>query len=106
MADIQKAFLQINIDKEDRNFTRFYWSNNPEDDNEEIYRMTRFLFGVCSSHFLLAATIKYHLKRHIEQFPMTCELLEISLNVDDLITGREDIEFAFKTSQEAFTLAA
>ncbi|GBM11079.1 hypothetical protein AVEN_206495-1 [Araneus ventricosus] len=103
-ADIQKAFLQINIDEEDRNFTRFYWSNNPEDGNEEIYRMTRVLFGVCSSPFLLAATIKYHLKRYVEQFPMTCELLENSLYVDDLITGREDIESAFKTSLEAFNI--
>ncbi|GBM01529.1 hypothetical protein AVEN_202404-1 [Araneus ventricosus] len=103
-ADIQKAFLQINIDEEDRNFTRFYWSNNTEDGNEEIYRMTRVLFGVCSSPFLLAATIKYHLKRYVEQFPMTCELLENSLYVDDLITGREDIESAFKTSLEAFNI--
>ncbi|GBN56381.1 hypothetical protein AVEN_73426-1 [Araneus ventricosus] len=66
--------------------------------------MTRVLFGVCSSPFLLAATIKYYLKRYVEQFPMTCELIENSLYVDDLITGREDIEYAFKTSLEAFNI--
>ncbi|GBO06104.1 hypothetical protein AVEN_55895-1 [Araneus ventricosus] len=103
-SDIQKAFLQINIEEGDRNFTRFYWSNNPEDDNKEIYRMTTVLFGVFSSPFLLAVTAKYHLKRCIEQFPMTHELLENSLYVDDLITGPENIESAFKSSLEAFNI--
>ncbi|CAL1262170.1 unnamed protein product, partial [Larinioides sclopetarius] len=66
--------------------------------------MTRVLFGVCSSPFLLAATIKYHLKRYVEKFPTTCEILNNHLYVDDLITGQEDIESAFKTSLEAFNI--
>ncbi|CAL1282487.1 unnamed protein product [Larinioides sclopetarius] len=63
IADLEKAFLQIQIKKEDRDFTRFFWIDNTEDKEVDIYRMTRVLFGVCSSPFLLAATIKYHLKR-------------------------------------------
>ncbi|GFW36936.1 DUF1758 domain-containing protein [Trichonephila clavipes] len=69
-ADIKQAFLQIQLDEEDRDVTRFLWNENPDGPEELIqsYRMTRVLFGVSSSPFLLAATIKHHLKRYVENF--------------------------------------
>ncbi|XP_055924888.1 uncharacterized protein LOC129956901 [Argiope bruennichi] len=69
-----------------------------------IYRMTRVLFGVSSSPFLLAATIKYHLKRYVDNFPDTCAILNNSLYVDDLISGRQNVEDALKTSLESFKI--
>ncbi|GFX98643.1 uncharacterized protein TNCV_1502211 [Trichonephila clavipes] len=66
VADIKMAFLMIEIDESERDFTRFFWDENPGIDLEnkrlDIFRMTRVLFGVKSSPFLLAATIKHHLK--------------------------------------------
>ncbi|GFY18345.1 uncharacterized protein TNCV_2047511 [Trichonephila clavipes] len=93
-ADIKQAFLQIQLDEEDRDVTRFLWNENPDGPEELIqsYRMTRVLFGVSSSPFLLAATIKHHLKRYVEKFPETCEMLNNSLYVDDLVSGRENVE--------------
>ncbi|GFT71577.1 reverse transcriptase domain-containing protein [Trichonephila clavipes] len=65
-ADIKMAFLMIEIDESERDITRFFWDENPGIDLEnkrlDIFRMTRVLFGVKSSPFLLAATIKHHLK--------------------------------------------
>ncbi|GFS65861.1 uncharacterized protein TNCV_390871 [Trichonephila clavipes] len=102
-ADIKQAFLQIQLDEEDRDVTRFLWNENPNGPEELIqsYRMTRVLFGVSSSPFLLAATIKHYLKRYVEKFPETCEMLNNSLYVDDLVSGRENVEQAFKTSLES-----
>ncbi|GFW74357.1 uncharacterized protein TNCV_2412561 [Trichonephila clavipes] len=102
-ADIKQAFLQIQLDEEDRDVTRFLWNENPDGPEELIqsYRMTRVLFGISSSPFLLAATIKHHLKRYVEKFPETCEMLNNSLYVDDLVSGRENVEQAFKTSLES-----
>ncbi|GFU62316.1 integrase catalytic domain-containing protein [Trichonephila clavipes] len=102
-AVIKQAFLQIQLDEEDRDVTRFLWNENPNGPEELIqsYRMTRVLFGVSSSPFLLAATIKHHLKRYVEKFPETCEMLNNSLYVDDLVSGRENVEQAFKTSLES-----
>ncbi|GFX47237.1 integrase catalytic domain-containing protein [Trichonephila clavipes] len=93
----------IQLDEEDRDVTRFLWNENPNGPEELIqsYRMTRVLFGVSSSPFLLAATIKHHLKRYVEKFPETCEMLNNSLYVDDLVSGRENVEQAFKTSLES-----
>ncbi|GFT98235.1 reverse transcriptase domain-containing protein [Trichonephila clavipes] len=102
-ADIKQAFLHIQLDEEDRDVTRFLWNENPDGPEELIqsYRMTHVLFGVSSSLFLLAATIKHHLKRYVEKFPETCEMLNNSLYVDNLISGRENVEQAFKTSLES-----
>ncbi|GFS89345.1 uncharacterized protein TNCV_3400091 [Trichonephila clavipes] len=46
-ADIKQAFLQIQLDEEDRDVTRFLWNENPNGPEELIqsYRMTRVLFG-------------------------------------------------------------
>ncbi|XP_035223434.1 uncharacterized protein LOC118196140, partial [Stegodyphus dumicola] len=49
VADIKMAFLQIEIDESERNYTRFFWEEDPGTDDEnkklEIFRMTRVLFG-------------------------------------------------------------
>ncbi|XP_055929765.1 uncharacterized protein LOC129960379 [Argiope bruennichi] len=60
-SDIQGAFLKIGIAKEDRDYLRFFWF--PDDQvskSHKILRMTRVLFGVTSSPFMLSATIKCH----------------------------------------------
>ncbi|GFV90197.1 reverse transcriptase domain-containing protein [Trichonephila clavipes] len=75
VADIKMAFLMIEIDESERDFTRFFWDENPginlENKRLDIFRMTRVLFGVKSSLFLLAATIKHHLKKYVDIFPDT-----------------------------------
>jgi len=46
-ADIKKALLNIGISPEHRNYLRFLWINNidDEDPNVEVYRITRLVFG-------------------------------------------------------------
>ncbi|XP_053388631.1 uncharacterized protein LOC128551742 [Mercenaria mercenaria] len=46
-ADIEKAFLQIGLHKDDRDVTRFFWLSNPNDPNSPLvtYRFKSVLFG-------------------------------------------------------------
>ncbi|GFX71396.1 uncharacterized protein TNCV_2454071 [Trichonephila clavipes] len=88
------AFLLIEIDESERDFTRFFWDENPGIDLEnkrlDIFRMTRALFGVKS--FLLAATIKHHFKKYVDIFSDTFNHLNQSLYVDDVLYGNVSVQ--------------
>ena len=62
VADLEKAFLQVALYPSDRDVTRFLWKKRPSDSVPTTYRMTRVIFGVNASPFLLQATIRHHLK--------------------------------------------
>ncbi|UYV83459.1 hypothetical protein LAZ67_23001100 [Cordylochernes scorpioides] len=64
VADIEKAFLQISVTKEDRQFLRFLWWEDGKQENLRIYQHKGMVFGVTSSPFLLAATLKLHLEQY------------------------------------------
>ncbi|KAJ8035376.1 hypothetical protein HOLleu_22587 [Holothuria leucospilota] len=59
VSDITKAFLQINVQIEDRDAHRFFWKIG---NNVRVMRFTRVPFGNCASPFLLNATVKHHLR--------------------------------------------
>ncbi|XP_037276791.1 uncharacterized protein LOC119169883 [Rhipicephalus microplus] len=92
-ADIEKAFLQISLRKEDRDAARFLWYEEVPRKKKpspplEAWRMTRVPFGVTSSPFLLAATIRHHLGM-VDSSSGTARILAESLYVDNPITGTD-----------------
>lgn len=60
IADIRKAFLQIGLEINDRNFVKFLWYD--KDNNLKIFRHARVVFGITCSPFLLGAVLEYHLQ--------------------------------------------
>ncbi|GFV05934.1 integrase catalytic domain-containing protein [Trichonephila clavipes] len=102
-ADVKSAFLQIELDFRDRDFTRFFWTDNL---NNEPYvlNFTRVLFGLRPSPYLLAATLKHHFKKYKEQYPHTFEMLNSSIYVDDLICGQNDAPDALRTTLECLQI--
>ncbi|XP_037932497.1 uncharacterized protein LOC119667279 [Teleopsis dalmanni] len=97
-ADIEKAFLQISLNQNDRDSHRFLWYKNLRDDNKpaEIatYRMARVTFGVTSSPFLIASTMQQHLQGNVEQYGLICDKLKNSFYVDDLIISISTVQEA------------
>ncbi|KAF2900956.1 hypothetical protein ILUMI_05237 [Ignelater luminosus] len=59
VAHIRRAFLQLSIVPEDRDYLRFFWETT--DGRAIIYRHCRVVFGVSPSPFQLAASIEYRL---------------------------------------------
>ncbi|XP_064475507.1 uncharacterized protein LOC135389381 [Ornithodoros turicata] len=105
-ADVRKAFLQIGIKEEDRDFLRFLWFSTPPTPGHEMppveeWRMTAVPFGTAASPFLLAATLSHHLRLMKEEFPETATVLESSMYVDDMITGAATLEEALRICSES-----
>ncbi|CAL1280117.1 unnamed protein product [Larinioides sclopetarius] len=101
-ADIEKAFLQISVTPEHRNFLRFFF---PHEDDEILYRHCRVVFGVCSSPFLLAATINHLLDNSSEYADFALKLRH-SFYVDNCVTGvlnEQEIELFVNKAQEIMT---
>ena len=104
-ADITKAFLQIALADKDKDSVRFLWMHGPptkDCDNElRIMRMSRVVFGVSPSPFLLAATIRKHIEQYEAAQPKAVKALQESLYVDDLISSSCDVEEAYSVTTGA-----
>ena len=104
VADIKQAFLNIEIDEGDRDFLRFLCVENiSEKDKIVVHRFLRVVFGVTSSPFLLRATIKPHVTKHIVTYIVVVALRKLlrDLYVDDVVTSlstmEEGLEFYFES---------
>ena len=71
VADIEKAFLNIEVDEKDRDCLRFLWVEDPFDDNSRIviFRFCRVVFGINCSPFLLNGTLRTHLQKYKHDDP-------------------------------------
>ena len=102
LGDIQKAFLQIQVDKKDRDCLRFLWYENVKEEHPVMreLRFTRVIFGSGPSPFLLNATIREHMKQYAENDPDFVRQVVKSLYVDDYVGGCDTVEQAIKLKKK------
>nr|XP_042913479.1 uncharacterized protein LOC122273488 [Parasteatoda tepidariorum] len=104
-ADIQRAYLEVGIAEQDREFLKFLWikEKGPNLDLSnhiiQTLRYKRVTFGVKCSSFLLSATIRLHIEKYRKDYGEACEMLH-ELYVDDMIDGTSDVQGAFRLSKE------
>ena len=103
IGDIEKAFLQVGINPEDRDMLRFLWYEDPFSSNPKpvVYRFNRLVFALRLSPSILGATIEHHLRLFEQSEPEIAELLKDSLYVNDLITGEENDGKAFNVYKKS-----
>ncbi|XP_008487204.1 uncharacterized protein LOC103523973, partial [Diaphorina citri] len=107
-GDITKAFLQISVAPNDRDFLRFLWQTT--DGQLKVFRHCRVLFGASPSPFLLEACINLHIDTTLSlckegKSNYSIELLELLKNsfyVDNCLASVDNIEQA----QSFITLAS
>ncbi|XP_035214153.1 uncharacterized protein LOC118187955, partial [Stegodyphus dumicola] len=90
-VNIEHVFLMISIAEEDRKYLKIFWFQNDNSESLKIMNMTRLPFGISTSPFILAATIKHHIKKYITKYPESYEMLNSSLYVDDLYYGTTSV---------------
>ena len=89
IGDIEKAFLNVEVDREDRDYLRFLWVKDIAGDNleVEVYRFCRVVFGLNASPFLLNATLRHHIETFVERDPIFVQKMKDGFYVDDLVSG-------------------
>ena len=98
LGDIQKAFLQISMNSEDRDAFRFMYNLLG---NEEHLRFTRIPFGAETSPFILGATLQYHYDQQPEELSDTVQTLRDNTYVDNFMKTGSEIEEISKFKSEA-----
>ena len=103
LADVEKAFLQIGIQKKDRDVTRFLWFHDPSrpeqvEGNLDIYRFCRIPFGIICSPFLLEGTLKFHLQN---EGSLIAQRIADNIYVDNVSIGTDSVEGAYQIYKEA-----
>ena len=87
VADIKKAYLQVQLKPIDRDVTRFLWLkdiNRPySKDNVQTFRFCRVIWGIICSAFILAKVIVTHLSKYNNG--VSKDIMN-SIYVDNLIT--------------------
>ncbi|XP_054713062.1 uncharacterized protein LOC129222571 [Uloborus diversus] len=92
VADIKKAFLQIGVCKDDRNYLRFLWWKNKDCKEYRMFRHKRLVFGVKSSPFLLEAVLNFHIQSYAESCPVVASILTKGFYMDNLVTSIDSEE--------------
>ena len=86
-SEIEKAFLQICVKKDDCDVHRFL---RGVDGTTKMIRFTRVPFGHCSSPFLLNATVQFHLSGFPES--RVVEELKENMYVDAFLSGADSVK--------------
>ena len=104
-GDIQKAFLQIKVNQEDRDALCLLWYENLDSRTVVHYRFTRVIFGSGPSPYILGATLQKHVSQYADKYPRTTDELLKNTYVDDVQSGGEQHKeiLAFKEESTRIT---
>ena len=89
IADIEKAYLQMNINEEHRDYLRFLRYRNLQEESIIRYRFTRVIFGVVSSQLPLNGTVQTHAKKYENIDLDFAKKVKKHFYVDDLNSGAQ-----------------
>ena len=108
VTDIEKLFLMIGMQENQRNMLRFLWLKGPYVLNSEVIqlRFCRLVFGLSPSPSILGATLTHQLDAHRDSQAELVELIKKSIYVDDLLTGADNVQEGFELYQDSKELMA
>ena len=86
-GDLKQAYLQIKINEDDRDPSRFRLIKDREILETVLLRFTRLMFGLSPSPFVLEGTIKHNLERYKQEQPQTVMELKQSIMLITLLVG-------------------
>ena len=105
IADIEKAFLNIAIAPEHRDYLRLFWVDDIRSESPNIVtlRFARLVFGLTCSPVILNAVLHQHLTQYSTIDPSFVTKVLKSLYVDDLASGSDSTESALTLAKKIKT---
>ena len=91
----RKAYLQISVNEEHRDFLQFLWCSDLSEEIISKYRFTIVIFGVTSSQVLLNGIVQAHGSNYEKIDPEFARKVKNHFHVDDLNTGVYSTEEGF-----------
>ncbi|KRX59619.1 hypothetical protein T06_8900, partial [Trichinella sp. T6] len=99
-ADISKMFLQIRLDPEDKDVSRFLWRNMKEGKRPRIFRFNRVTYGLNCAPFLAMAVLRHHAESNQAEYGKAAENVKRNMYVDDIVLSCEKEEDAIRRIKE------
>ena len=98
IGDLEKAFLNIEVNPAERNLLRFLGVDDINSPNPEVItlRFTRLVFGLVCSPFILNVTLRNHLTRYENIDPEFVAAVVRALYVDDFASGENSVTKCFE----------
>ncbi len=92
-------YRAVGLDPNDRDFHRFRWRNDPDEDIQE-YRMNRVTFGITSAPFLATKSILQLAEENQTSFPQAAKAVKEAFYVDDGLPSVKTQEEAIRLYQQ------
>ena len=99
VADVDRMYHANELTKPDRDLHRFVCRRNPKDSLLE-YRMTRVIFGVSASSFIVNMSVKQNAIDFAMNYPLAIDAVNRAFYVDDGLTGADSTEEAIELQRQ------
>ena len=96
--------MLIRIGESESDILLFHWVDSLESKNIEILRFTRLVFGLTQSPFILDGTLKKQFENYRDSCKELIKITENDMNVDDLVTGGNNLEEVKEIKQNSVLL--
>lgn len=98
IGDLEKAFLNIEVNPEERNLLRSLWIDDIYSLNPKIItlRSAQLVFGLVCSPFILNVTLRTHLANYEDIDPQFVSTVVRALYVDDFASGKDSVKDCFE----------
>ncbi|XP_059054950.1 uncharacterized protein LOC131848996 [Achroia grisella] len=99
VSNIEKMYRMILIAKEDTDFQRILWRNNPNEPLKD-YRLLTVTFGTASAPYLAVKTLMQLSYDEGDNYPIASRILQEDFYVDDVLSGCDNVKEAIAASKE------
>ncbi|XP_045501444.1 uncharacterized protein LOC123698739 [Colias croceus] len=91
VSDIQKMYRMIWMNRNDVDYQRIVWRNDPTENIQDM-RLLTVTFGTASAPYLAVRTLKQLATDEGHHFPEAARILNEDFYVDDCMSGGDDLE--------------